>query len=1068
MKKKIFGFDLGIASIGWAVIDHSDENFDPETGEIIEGKVVGCGVRCFPVAENPKDGSSLAAPRREKRLLRRITRRKARRMLGIKRLFVAKGLVASTTELEALYAEQTGGDVWNLRAEALRRPLSKEELLRVLTHLAKHRGFKSYRKAAEEADKESGRILTAIAENRKETAGFQTLAQMIVERAKHSDDHKMRNYTPQKGLNKGVAVYVNSIPREEIEKETKLIFEYQKQFGLFTEDLYRDFCKIAFRYREAGSVGHMVGRCRFEPEQPRAPKEAPSAELFVALSKINNLKVTVDGERRFLNEEERKALLELLKNTKEVKYSTIKNKLFKGREVFFDDVNYAQKTKKGKSGEEKAVNPEDAKFYAMKGWHKLKAAFSPEQWKKVGSNLPLLDLGMTAVVCEKNDAGIERFLSEKGIPEDYREVFKKLTGSEFINLSLKALYKLNPYLAEGLKYNQACEKAGYDFREDGIKLAEEKGLLLPPIANDKLTTVPVVNRAVAQFRKVYNAMVRTYGAPDQINLEIGRDLKKSRDERNQIMRRQKENETERKEAEDGLEKEGLAANGKNMLKYRLYQQQNGKCIYSGKAIDLRRLDENGYCDVDHIIPYSRSLDDGQNNKVLCLAEENRKKGSKTPYEYLEPLGRWEEFETVVNTTPSINRYKRNNLLNKDYKEKENDLEFRERNANDNSYIARYVNRYLEDAIDFSASSCAIRNRVQVRTGSLTDYLRHQWGLIKDRDASDRHHAQDAVVVACATQGMVQKLSKLSAIFENKDDFRRKKAEELGHEKAEAWYKYVKQQIREPWSGFRTEVLAGLEKVFVSRPPRKNATGSAHKDTIFSKSEKKGSLPIRYGMAEKENMFRLDVFRKENHFYIVPIYVVDLVNCKEFIDAPQPYEYVNGSFIKIDESFNFMFSLYKDDYVEITSKDECIKGYVNQYNAQSGQLYIGSVDNSPIFRIKTSTFLRDDNILLKIGDQEYIGKIGKFDNEKKQVVINGLKNNFMINALVKLNKKGDETKNIQTEKSYTKMSNEKKICLNVVDSIEKYQVDPLGRIAKVKKETRLPLTMMKKNRHKKGE
>lgn len=517
-----------------------------------------------------------------------------------------------------------------------------------------------------------------------------------------------------------------------------------------------------------------------------------------------------------------------------------------------------------------------------------------------------------------------------------------------------------------------------------------------------------------------------------------------------------------------MEKEGLAANGKNMLKYRLYRQQNGKCIYSGKAIDLRRLDENGYCDVDHIIPYSRSLDDGQNNKVLCLAEENRKKGSQTPYEYLEPLGRWEEFETVVNTTPSINRYKRNNLLNKDYKEKENDLEFRERNANDNSYIARYVKRYLEDAVDFSASSCAIKNRIQVRTGSLTDYLRHQWGLIKDRNESDRHHAQDAVVVACATQGMVQKLSKLSAIFENKDDFRRKKAEELGHEKAEVWYKYIKQQIREPWSGFRTEVLAGLEKVFVSRPPRKNATGSAHKDTIFSKSEKKGSLPIRYGMAEKENMFRLDVFRKENHFYIVPIYVVDLVNCKEFIDAPQPYEYVDGSFIKIDESFNFMFSLYKDDYVEITSKDECIKGYVNQYNAQSGQLYIGSVDNSPVFRIKTSTFLRDDNILLKIGDQEYIGKIGKFDNEKKQVVINGLKNNFMINALVKLNKKGDETKNIQTEKSYTKMSNEKKICLNVVDSIEKYQVDPLGRIAKVKKETRLPLTMIKKNRHKKGE
>lgn len=309
MKKIIFGFDLGIASIGWAIIEYDDENFDPETGEIIEGKIIACGVRCFPVAENPKDGSSLAMPRREKRLLRRITRRKARRMLAVKRLFVAKNLIGSITELEQLYADQTGGDVWDLRAEALKRPLSKEELLRVLTHLAKHRGFKSYRKAAEENDKEGGRILTAIKENEKQRSDFQTLAQMIVERAKVSDDHKKRNYTPQEGKNKGVAVYVNSIPRTEIEREAALIFEYQKQFNVFAEDLYNDFCWIAFRYREAGSIGKMVGKCRFEPDEKRAPKEAPSAELFVALSKINNLKLIVDGERRFLVESERRLCL---------------------------------------------------------------------------------------------------------------------------------------------------------------------------------------------------------------------------------------------------------------------------------------------------------------------------------------------------------------------------------------------------------------------------------------------------------------------------------------------------------------------------------------------------------------------------------------------------------------------------------------------------------------------------------------------------------------------------------------------------------------------------------------
>ena len=136
MKKKIFGFDLGIASIGWAVVEFDSEYFNPETGEVIDGKIIKSGVRCFPVAENSKDGSSLAAPRREKRLARRICRRKARRMEGIKKLFVAKKLVSGLEELNAIYAAQQGGDVWNLRVKALSEELSKEELLCVLTHLA--------------------------------------------------------------------------------------------------------------------------------------------------------------------------------------------------------------------------------------------------------------------------------------------------------------------------------------------------------------------------------------------------------------------------------------------------------------------------------------------------------------------------------------------------------------------------------------------------------------------------------------------------------------------------------------------------------------------------------------------------------------------------------------------------------------------------------------------------------------------------------------------------------------------------------------------------------------------
>ncbi len=170
MKRRVFGFDLGIASIGWAVVEFDNEYYDMETGEILadkvngsgeiaQGTIVGCGVRTFPVAENPKDGSSLAAARREKRLARRACRRKARRKKGLQGLFAAKGLAESPAAFtDEICMRQIGGDVWNLRVKALQEKLSKEELARVLYHLANHRGFKSVRKRRKKTIKTAARF----------------------------------------------------------------------------------------------------------------------------------------------------------------------------------------------------------------------------------------------------------------------------------------------------------------------------------------------------------------------------------------------------------------------------------------------------------------------------------------------------------------------------------------------------------------------------------------------------------------------------------------------------------------------------------------------------------------------------------------------------------------------------------------------------------------------------------------------------------------------------------------------------------------------------------------------
>lgn len=1063
MRKRIFGFDLGIASIGWAVVDFDKENFDTETGELIEGKIVGAGVRCFPVAENPKDGASLAAPRRESRLARRTCKRKARRMHAIKSLFISYGLISDFNTLDALYAQQTGGDVWNLRIKALKEQLTKEELIRVLTHLAKHRGFKSYRKAVEEQDAEGGKVLKAIKENKDCISENKTLAQIIVERS--GTTGKKRNSTKKNEKGKDVAIYNNSIPRDEIERETDLIFTAQKQYGIFTDKLYEDFKKIAFRFRPTGSIAAMVGDCTFEKGEKRAPKEAPSSELFVALSKLNHMLVKDNASEcyRPLRLEEKDKIIELLKKTKVVKYSTLASKIFT-KNVIFKEVDYSKTEKKAKDGSIKKIDPLDTIFYQMKGWHKLKAQFTPEELTNLQQNIPLLDAAVNVIACEKNDKAIRAGLQKLNIEEKYIEKLLNCTFDKFLNLSFKALYKIIPAMhkdartqeeAKNLTYIKVCDNIYPNQNKKGQHVQDGNPYLMP-LSSQEQTTVPVVNRTLAQFRKVYNAIVRQYGSPDQINIETGRDLKKTHEERMSLKSLMEEREEERRNDIDELKEKKCEPNAANVLKLRLYKEQDGKSMYSGKRIDIDQLLTNTkYAEVDHIIPYSRSLDNSYNNKALCLSDENQAKGNKTPFEYIKDPEKWREFEARVNLLK--NRKKADRLLDTTFKDREQ--EFKDRNSNDNSHIARCVKKYCEQNIDFSKSPCTtVKNRVQVRTGHITAYLRRQWGLEKDRNESDRHHAQDAIVLACATQEMVSYLSYVSSIFENKYEVQAKTGE--------AWYYSLKQRYQEPWNGFRNEVLQTIDNIFVSRPPRKKATGSAHKDTIYPKEQKKGTLPVRGGMAEKDNMFRIDIFKKDHHYYAVPIYTVDLVSKKNFEDAPQPYITLNidgqETHARIDDSYQFIFSLYKDDYICVSTDEGSVSGYFNQYSAQKGQFYIGSMDNAAIYQIGTSTFTIEDKILLPDGK---IGKVTGFNEASQKMIVTSKNTEIEINAEVKKNKKGEITENFKTSQAYTKLANEKKVAITVITDFKKYQVDLLGNINEVKKETRAKIFNIKSEKQK---
>lgn len=168
------GLDIGIGSVGWAVL-RNQPNGEPD-------RIQDLGVRIFDKAEQPKTGASLAAPRRDARSARRRLRRHRHRLERIRYLMEQRGMM-SVSDIQAMYA--AGGfqkSPYQLRAEALDRPLSKEEAVRVLIHLAQRRGYKSNSTAeAAKDEKETGKVKTAIEENRRCMAehGYRTVGEMM-------------------------------------------------------------------------------------------------------------------------------------------------------------------------------------------------------------------------------------------------------------------------------------------------------------------------------------------------------------------------------------------------------------------------------------------------------------------------------------------------------------------------------------------------------------------------------------------------------------------------------------------------------------------------------------------------------------------------------------------------------------------------------------------------------------------------------------------------------------------------------------------------------------------------
>lgn len=735
------GLDVGIKSVGFSVmeLDYNDEPY----------RIEKLGSRIFDAAEQPKTGESLAAPRRAARGLRRRIRRHRHRNERVRNLLVNSDILTQS-ELDTLFNGKLS-DIYYLRTKALDERLTNLELARVLINLSQRRGFKSNRKAEDEKE-EGGKLLKSVRANdeRMKQNAYRTIGEMFFKDIEFAENKRNKP---------GENAYKSTVSRADIEAEIDLILTTQKALGneLLTDEFIEKYKDIVLSQRDYSQgpgyapdgtlspyggnlVERMIGQCTLIPEEKRAVKASYSLQYFKLLQAINNIKIISNSETRKLTPDERKKIEEAAFKTKSfTNYSKIRKLLNLGENELFN-ISYGNKT--ADEVEKKT------KFDYLSSYHKIKSAVGEDLFSQLSIPADLNNIGYILSVYN-TDEDITKHLTEADIDSKIIEPLLKVTGiSGTGHISVKACDMLIPYLKEGKLYNEACEFAG---------LCEASRQKLDDITN------PVVKRAVTQTLKVIKAIRREMGNdPVYINIELAREMSKDFEERKKIEKAQKENAEYNEKIVKRLEEDFGITNptGINIVKLKLWDEQKGICMYSGEPLKAERLfEDDGYCQVDHIIPYSISFDDSYNNKVLVKTAENQHKGNRLPLEYMSEE-QTKAFRVRVGTTYSNNMRKRSKLLKEKITKEDRDS-FKERNLNDTKYISRFLLNYLKDNITFEEFNTDKKIHVHAVNGAVTGFMRKRWGIQKVRANGDMHHAVDASVIACITPTLIKRASKYS-------------------------------------------------------------------------------------------------------------------------------------------------------------------------------------------------------------------------------------------------------------------------------------------------------------------
>ncbi|MBC6308842.1 type II CRISPR RNA-guided endonuclease Cas9 [Listeria sp. FSL L7-1582] len=745
MADLILGLDIGIASVGWGIIDGSN------------GEIVDAGVRLFNSA-----AASQNEERRDARGARRLTRRKKHRRERIAKLLVGAGI-----------KEPIIRDDYNpyaLRVKGLQERLSPEELYVALFHLAKRRGI-SYLDDVDESEVKGN--LKINADLLKE----QHPCEIQLERFLTYGKVRGLIEVPSEDGAETSQTLVNIFTTSAYEMEARTIIAKQAEFyPKLNAEFRQEYTSILTgkrkyydgpgsensrtdygRFKTDGTTLKnlfeiLIGKCSVYPEELRAARASYTAQEFNVLNDLNNLRISSLEDER-LNKEQKEEIISEVLDSKDFGSAKMMKLIAKVASCPESDIKGYRIDKKEK--------PE---FHTFEIYRKIQKAaltagivdqqLSRETYDKL-AHILTLNTEASEIRNQIKDGGLE-------ISEEMMEVCIALKkkgsfSTKWHALSLKAMNEMIPELyATSKNQMQIIHERGLH-QDKKAHFADHKYIPVEKILEDIYN--PIAKRSIRQSLNIVNKTLKTYGEFSSIVVELPRDYISSDEEKKELQKMQKKNEDEKKNAimraqMDYSFKESVFHNHKELAtKLRLWYQQQQRCIYSGKTISVVDLVQKpSLFEIDHVIPQSISLDDGLNNKVLCYKDENQQKGQRSPFQYYKnKSGGWEflQFKQFVlelykDGRGTISRTKKELLLMEDDINKwEVRRGFIARNLVDTRYASRVVLNSLEDFFEAHGRN----TKVKVVRGKFTAQQRRKWNIHKDRNESYSHHALDALVIA---------------------------------------------------------------------------------------------------------------------------------------------------------------------------------------------------------------------------------------------------------------------------------------------------------------------------------